>query len=142
MTDVERFQAARIHLAQVYATTATKLLDAVIDNPAGNLWGQYGACRTAWNALVDVENALRASVFAEADEPEFATGGLVCGPGPDNLPLFDFDRCEFGRYLPNATLPSGMTITVDFDAEAPDWTALLADLNERFKLRRQEERRA
>jgi len=72
---------------------------------------------------------------------EPATGGLIPGPVLGDLPLMDFDRCMFGRYLPNATLPSGTTIAIDFDIEAPDWTALLADLNKRFKLRRQEERK-
>lgn len=64
MTDVERFRLARIHLAQVYATTAMKLLDAVTSAPAGNLWGEYEACRTAWNALIDIEKAMQVSIMA------------------------------------------------------------------------------
>lgn len=64
VTDVERFQSARTYLAGVYADTAAKLAQAVKDDPVANLWGEYESCRTAWNALVDIENVLRASVFA------------------------------------------------------------------------------
>jgi len=108
MTDVERFQASRTYLAGVYADTAAKLAETAKTSPAANLWG------------------------------EMATGDrrVVPGPALGGLPLMDFDRCMFGRYLPNATLPPGTTITIDFDVEALDWTALLADLNKRFKLRR------
>lgn len=64
MSDVERFQATRMHLAQVYADTAAKLAQAVKDNPAANAWGEYKACQIAWGALVNIENTLRAAVMA------------------------------------------------------------------------------
>lgn len=47
MTDVERFQAARAHLAQVYADTAAKLAEAVKADPGANLWSEMTACSTA-----------------------------------------------------------------------------------------------
>jgi hypothetical protein len=62
--DVERFRASRIYLAGVYADCAAKLAEAVKDDPAANARGEYQACQIAWGALVDVENALRASVLA------------------------------------------------------------------------------
>lgn len=64
MSDVERFQAARTHLAQVYAATAAQLAAAVKGNPAINAWAEYRSCQIAWGALVDIENTLRASVVA------------------------------------------------------------------------------
>lgn len=64
MSDVERFQAARTHLAQVYAATAAQLAAVVKGDPATNAWAGYQSCQIAWGALVDIENTLRASVMA------------------------------------------------------------------------------
>jgi hypothetical protein len=40
------------------------LAEAVKNNPSTNARGEYQACQIAWGALVDIENALRASVMA------------------------------------------------------------------------------
>lgn len=71
LSDVERFQSARVYLAQVYADTAAK------DAPGADLRTKYEACQTAWNALVDIENALRASVLAGDPIDDFYRGGAA-----------------------------------------------------------------
>lgn len=76
-TDVERFQSARTYLAGVYADTAANLAQAVKDDPTVNLWAKYEACRTAWNALIDIENVLRACVFAGDVIDEFYREGAA-----------------------------------------------------------------
>jgi hypothetical protein len=75
--NVERFQSARTYLAQVYADTAAKLAQAAKDDPGADLRTKYKACRTAWNALVDIENALRASVLAGDPIDDFHRGGAA-----------------------------------------------------------------
>lgn len=63
MGTIEGFQASRVHVAQVYADRAAKLAEAVKSDPLTNARGEYQACRIVWGALVDIENALRASIL-------------------------------------------------------------------------------
>jgi len=81
VTDVERFQAARTHVAQVYADTAAKLAGTVKNDPTAHLYGEYLACQAAWGALVDIENALRASVLAGDPIDDFYREGAVRAEG-------------------------------------------------------------
>lgn len=78
MSDVERFQAARAHLAQVYAATAAQLAAVLEGNPATNAWAEYRSCQIAWGALVDVENTLRASVRAGDMIDDYYREGAGC----------------------------------------------------------------
>jgi len=81
MTNVERFQAARTHVAQVYADTAAKLAETVKNDPTVHMYGEYLACQAAWGALVDVENALRASVMTGDVIDDYYREGAVRADG-------------------------------------------------------------
>ena len=64
MSNLEGFQKARVYLADLYRDKAAMLAQAVTANPAGDHRGAFTACQIAWGALVDIENAIRAEVFA------------------------------------------------------------------------------
>lgn len=64
MNEIERFQTARVHLAQSYADAAARLAQAVKDDPAGGAWSHFSACVAAWHALCEVDAMLRAQVIA------------------------------------------------------------------------------
>jgi hypothetical protein len=55
----------------------------------------------------------RASV-AELEQTEYATGGLVSGPGVGDALLFDFDRCGFGRNIKAAQLEEHQRRVLDY----------------------------
>jgi len=95
VTDVERFQASRVYLAQVYADTAAKLAQAASDNPAANLWLKMSACSTAWNALVEIDYMWRASVVAGDPIDDYYREGAEAG----NILTVEPD----GRYFSDGT---------------------------------------
>lgn len=76
---IERFQAARAHLARSYADAAARLAQAVKDDPASNAWSHFSACVASWHALCEVDAILRAHVFAGDPIDDFHREGAGGG---------------------------------------------------------------
>ena len=77
MTTIENLQAARVFLAQTYANTAARLAQAVKDDPTLNHWGSFTACSAAWNVLCDIDDNMRAFVFAGDPIDDFHRAGAA-----------------------------------------------------------------